>query len=158
MYCWFSNKTPSRLAVVALGYVFPWNNGFQWGWYYHSSRCIWDTRFIIIASANVLLLNGVAPPHETSSNGNVFRVTGHLCGEFTGHRWIPHTQASDTELWCFLWSVREKNGWVKQSRGWWFETPSRPLWRHCNDARTLHTSRHPVKKACCNHTTNRLNN
>ena len=25
----------------------------------------------------------------TSSNGNIFRVTGHLCGEFTGHRWIP---------------------------------------------------------------------
>ena len=24
------------------------------------------------------------------------------------------------------------NGWVKQSRGWWFETPSRALWRHCN--------------------------
>ena len=22
----------------------------------------------------------------------------------------------------------------KQSWGWWFETPSRPLWRHCNDA------------------------
>ena len=22
--------------------------------------------------------------------GNIFRVTGHLCGEFTGHRWIPH--------------------------------------------------------------------
>ena len=25
----------------------------------------------------------------TSSNGNIFRVTGHLCGEFTGPRWIP---------------------------------------------------------------------
>ena len=25
----------------------------------------------------------------TSSNGNIFRVTGLLCGEFTGHRWIP---------------------------------------------------------------------
>ena len=24
----------------------------------------------------------------TLSNGNTFRVTGHLCGEFTGHRWI----------------------------------------------------------------------
>ena len=23
----------------------------------------------------------------TSSNGNIFRVTGLLCGEFTGHRW-----------------------------------------------------------------------
>ena len=37
----------------------------------------------------------------TSSNGNIFRVTGHLCGEFTGDRWIPRTKASDAELWCF---------------------------------------------------------
>ena len=43
----------------------------------------------------------------TSSNGNIFRVTGHLCGEFTGPRWIPRTKASDTELWCFLWSAPE---------------------------------------------------
>ena len=33
-----------------------------------------------------------------SSNGNIFRVTGHLCGEFTGHRWIPRTKTSDAEL------------------------------------------------------------
>ena len=26
-----------------------------------------------------------------SWNGNIFRVTGHLCGEFTGPRWIPRT-------------------------------------------------------------------
>ena len=26
-------------------------------------------------------------------------------GEFTNHQWIPLTKASDTELWCFLWSV-----------------------------------------------------
>ena len=44
----------------------------------------------------------------TSSNGNIFRVTGHLCGEFTGPRWISHTRASDAEVWCFLWI----NGWV----------------------------------------------
>ena len=25
----------------------------------------------------------------TSANGNIFRVTGHLCGEFTGHREFP---------------------------------------------------------------------
>ena len=43
----------------------------------------------------------------TSSNGNNFRVTGHLCGEFTGPRWIPHTKASDAELWCLLWSSPE---------------------------------------------------
>ena len=43
----------------------------------------------------------------TSGNGNIFRVTGHLCGEFTGPRWIPHTKASDAELWYFLWSAYE---------------------------------------------------
>ena len=30
-----------------------------------------------------------------------------LCGEFTGHRWIPLTKASDAEIWCFLWSAPE---------------------------------------------------
>ena len=27
-------------------------------------------------------------------------------------RWIPHTKASDAELWCFLWSASEKNSLV----------------------------------------------
>ena len=52
-------------------------------------------------------------PMMTSPNGNIFRVTGPLCGEFTGHRWIPSTKVSDAELW-------------------WSETPSWSLWRHCN--------------------------
>ena len=67
----------------------------------------------------------------TSSNGNIFRVTGHLCGEFTGPRWIPHTKATDAELWCLLWSAPNKR-LSKHSWGWWFETLSSPLWRHCN--------------------------
>ena len=44
----------------------------------------------------------------TSSNGNIFRVTGPLCGEFTGHRCILITKASDAELWYFLWSAPEQ--------------------------------------------------
>ena len=44
----------------------------------------------------------------TSSNGNIIRVTGPLCWEFTGHPWIPHPNASDAELWCFLWSAPEQ--------------------------------------------------
>ena len=46
----------------------------------------------------------------TSSNGNIYRLTGHLCGEFTGPRWIPRTKASDAELWYFLLSVPEQAG------------------------------------------------
>ena len=67
----------------------------------------------------------------TSSNGNIFRVTGHLCGEFTGPRWIPRTKASDAELGVFF-DLRLNKIFSKQSWGWWFETPSRPLWRHRN--------------------------
>ena len=58
--------------------------------------------------ANIMVTDAMAPysqEHQhvmTSSNGNIFRVTGTLCGEFTGPRWIPRTKASDAELWCFL--------------------------------------------------------
>ena len=43
----------------------------------------------------------------TAWNENIFCITGPLCGEFTIHRWIPLTKASDTELWCFLLSAPE---------------------------------------------------
>ena len=69
----------------------------------------------------------------TSSNGNIFRVTGPLRGEFTGNRWTPLAKASDAELWCILWSVLEQ--WLsKQSRRWWFETPSLSFLRHYNES------------------------
>ena len=35
-----------------------------------------------------------------------------LCGEFTGHRWIHRTKASDAELWCFFFICAWINGWV----------------------------------------------
>ena len=60
----------------------------------------------------------------TSQNGNIFRVTGHLCGEFIGLRWIPRTRASDAELWCFLWSALEYAGWVSNHE-------AGDLRRHC---------------------------
>ena len=53
----------------------------------------------------------------TSSNENIFHVTGPLWGESTGYRWIPLTKASDAELWCFLSSAPE------QTVGQTIETP-----------------------------------
>ena len=52
-------------------------------------------------------------------------------GGFTGQRWIARTKASDAEHWCFLSSVLELT--IYREAGGWIETPSRPLWRHCND-------------------------
>ena len=66
----------------------------------------------------------------TSSNGNIFRVTCHFCGEFTGHRWIPCTsQWRGTLMFSFICSLNKRLN--KQSSGWWFETTSRSLWRYC---------------------------
>ena len=44
----------------------------------------------------------------TSSNENIFRVIGPLCGEITDHRWIPLIKAGDPELGCFIWSAPEQ--------------------------------------------------
>ena len=67
----------------------------------------------------------------TSSNGNIFRVTGHLCGECTGPRWIPAQRPVKRSFGVFF-DLRLNKRLSKQSWGWWFETLSRPLWRHRN--------------------------
>ena len=41
------------------------------------------------------------------------------------------TKAGDAELW-WVFDLRPKKLLSKQSWGWWFETPSHPLWRHRN--------------------------
>ena len=66
----------------------------------------------------------------TSSNGNIFRVTGHLWGEFTGIRWIPPHKGQWREDLMFDLCLNKRLR--EQSWGWWFETLWRPLWRHCN--------------------------
>ena len=85
---------------------------------------IWWRHHGVNCSSFYMLLTSMM----TSSNGNIFRVTGQLCGEFTGPQWIPHTKASDAELWCF--DLRLNKRLSKQWWGWWFQTLSRPLWRH----------------------------
>ena len=44
----------------------------------------------------------------TSANVDIFRVTGHLWKEPTGHWWIPPTKASDAEIKCFISSAPEQ--------------------------------------------------
>ena len=67
----------------------------------------------------------------TSSNGNIFRVTGPLCGEFTGPGDFP-AQTPVTRSFDVFFDLRLNKRLSKQPEGWWFETPSWSLWRHCN--------------------------
>ena len=72
----------------------------------------------------------------TSLNGNIFRVTGLLCGEFTGHGEFP-SQRPATRSFGIFFELRPNERLSKPSRRW-FEAPSCSLWRHCN-----------VKLCCC---------
>ena len=67
----------------------------------------------------------------TSSNGNIFRVTGPLCGEFTGLGEFP-TQRPVTRSFDVFFDLCLNKRLSKQSWGWWFETLSWSLWRHSN--------------------------
>ena len=77
----------------------------------------------------------------TSSNGNIFRVTGPLCGKFTGPGELP-TQRPVTRSFDVFFDLRLNKRLSKQPRGWWFETLSLSLWRHRNVTRYFHAIHH----------------
>ena len=72
----------------------------------------------------------------TSSNGNIFRATGPLCGEFTGTGEFP-AQRPVTRSFDVFFDLRPNKRLSKQPWGWWFETPSWSLWRQRNVMRTI---------------------
>ena len=83
----------------------------------------------------------------TSSNGNIFRVTGPLCGEFTGPGEFP-TQRPVTRSFDVFFDLRLNKRLGKQPWGWWFETPSWSLWRQCNESGCLERYTAATKHLC----------
>ena len=75
----------------------------------------WDKTILPSFCLNDISYTYQAPylhSHDDVIKWKHFHVTGPLCGEFTGHRWIPLTKTSDAELWCFLWSAPWVNSWI----------------------------------------------
>ena len=69
----------------------------------------------------------------TSSNENIFRATGPLWGGI--HRSpvnSPHKgQWPGALMFCLICALNKRL--IKPLWLWWFETPSRSLWRYCNE-------------------------
>ena len=61
-----------------------------------------------------------------------FRVTGPLCGEFTGPGEFP-TQRPVTRSCDVFFDLRLNKRLSKEPWGWWFETLSWSLCRQCNE-------------------------
>ena len=70
-----------------------------------------------------------------SSNENIYCVTGPLCGEFTGE--FPAQRPVTRSFYFIFFYLYLNKRLSKQSWGWWFETSSRSLWRHCNECHYL---------------------
>ena len=68
----------------------------------------------------------------TSSSGNIFRITNHLCGNSLVTGEIP-TQMPVMRSFDIFFDLRLNERLSKQSWGWWFELPSHPLWSHSDD-------------------------
>ena len=97
-----------------------WSSILGWScwlcWYVHRCDCTWDRK-----------RRGHNCSMMTSSNRTIYRVTGHLCVEFTGPPQRPMTRSFDDFFDLHL--IKRLS---KHSRDWWFETLSRLLWRHCD--------------------------
>ena len=89
----------------------------------HIERCILSIE--INSAINVFTI-------MTSSYRNIFHVTGPLCGEFTGHG-ESTAQRPVTRSFDVFFDLGLNKQLSQKSWGWWFETPSRSLWRHSND-------------------------
>ena len=79
----------------------------------------------------------------TTPNGNIFRVTGPLCGEFTGPGEFP-SQRPVMRSFDVFFDLRLNERLSKQPWGWWFETPSWSLLRQCN---VMHILQHKGEDA-----------
>ena len=117
------------------------DDSFQW-WTYNTLNIQCPSYRLCLLLQYIPRIIHVVDAMITSSNGNIFRVTGPLCGEFTGPGEFP-SQRPATRNFDVFFDLRLNNRLSKQSWGWCFETPSRSLWRHCNALlRFAHKLRH----------------
>ena len=74
------------------------------------------------------LENRICHDMMTSSNENIFCVTGPLWGESTGHSQRPVKQS-----FTVFFDLGLNKRLSKHSQCWWFETSSHSLWCHCKE-------------------------
>ena len=130
MWVYFAlNTTP--LAIYRMQFTHPNAQKYFWKYCLHPAR--WQQHINVMSYGSLRQLlatsRAIGIIMMTSSNGNIFRVKGYLCREFTGEfpPQRPVTRSFDVFFDLPL------NKWLsKQSLGWWFDTPSCSLWRHCN--------------------------
>ena len=84
----------------------------------------------------------------TSSNGDIFLAN------YAGNSPVPGefpAQRAVTRSFDVFFDLRLNTRLTKQWWGWWFETPSPPLWRERNGDLDMDTKLHHTEKCWCNY-------
>ena len=120
----YQDRSPSKGSQGPL--LLTWlnlNDPWEWDKWFHPALC---------NGYNYLPMLGLKLIHVmmTSSNRNIFRVTGPFVLGIHD-RWFP-SQRPVTRGVDVFFDLRLNKRLSKQSRCQWFETPSCSLWRHCN--------------------------
>ena len=113
-------KISWRLNIFSHWLIISWaiRNKLQWNFNRNSTFFIKKMHLEMFANCRPLRLS-LNVFMMTSSNGNIFRVTGPLCGEFTGH-WLihrsrvnsPHKNQWHGDLMFSLICAWWMDGWV----------------------------------------------
>ena len=90
------------------------------------SMCRWGHVCYCIARLRLLVTWWRHQMETFSALLSLYARNSPVTGEFPTQR--PVTLSFDA-----FFGLRLSKRLSKQSRGWWFETPSCPLWRHCNE-------------------------
>ena len=106
---WISNHMASKVCDKI---IYPFPNVNRWSLGMVSSHTLLSKWLLIHVGIKLKHVSKRGAlffymTHDGVMKWKLLRVTGHLCREFTGPRWFPHTRASEAELWCFLWSASE---------------------------------------------------
>ena len=99
---------------------------------HYPKQCWLIVNNILGNTCQCILIRNYITIMMTSSNGNIFRFAGPLCGEFTGPGEFP-AQRPVTRSFDVFFDLRLTKRFSKQPWGWWSETPALSLWRHRND-------------------------
>ena len=131
------------LGMSILILLIEWCKKGQW-WQYMSS--LEFRNFEERSQMDWILMTGIWMHMMNSSNGNIFRVTGHLCGEFPVTGEFP-SQRPVTWSFDVVPDLRPNQQFSKQARRQWSGTPSRSLWRHCSEKYELYARTDTLEKS-----------
>ena len=116
------------VVVLLLGWTCCWINSRYAGDLKHHDAVIWFVYLYVWGSSLKMGQSYDRLPWWRHQMEAFSALLGFCARYWVFVRWIPRESASDV-----FFDVCLNKRLYKQSRLRWFETPSRSLWRHCND-------------------------